>query len=221
MSSPIKFRWAVTAHTNTLYPAICLSTRHTSTCLVLSLYTFHKIHISAATYLVRNFTRAWPYTCSVAVRLHTFESSALDTGVCTGSHSRQFFSLRNNSRAATQWGRDTSRPFCLQPISLRFGLPPPLPLPLPSLLRHIFYVINLTFDSKQQKCETKRIEVNKGNAPHVLSSFCVLTMDTQQATARRHVESYSPNDVTLPPGGKLPLMPLLLNLLTTERLNYT
>jgi hypothetical protein len=46
-------------------------------------------------------------------------------------------------------------------------------------------------------------------------------MDTQQATARRHVESYSPNDVTLPPGGELPLMPLLLNLSTTDRLNYT
>ena len=55
----------------------------------------------------------------------------------------------------------------------------------------------------------------------MLSSFCVLTMDTQQATARRHVESYSPNDVTLPPGGELPLMPLLLNLSTTDRLNYT
>jgi hypothetical protein len=103
MSSPMKFRWAVTArctaHTNTPYPAICLSTRHISICLVLSVYTFHKIHRSAATYLIRSFTRAWPYTRSVAVRLHTFESSALDTGLCTGSHSRQFFSLRNNSRA--------------------------------------------------------------------------------------------------------------------------
>jgi hypothetical protein len=82
----------------------------------------------------------------------------------------------------------------------------------------ILQVNKRQIDSKQKY---ERIKRRKKRAPHVMSSFFVLTMDTQQASARRHVESYSPSDVTLPPGGELPLTPLLLNLLTSGRLNYT